>query len=651
MITFSNPLLLWLFPALLLPWIFRRRKEERIRHIPFPLLKFLQESKERELVNPHLQEFLLLLLRTLLIAVLLMALAGPKWVTESKKPGGWLSFLPFGSAFQANTVVLDSSYSMGYGEGNDAWWRKAQLHWNSVNASLRGFSTHRYRWDSSTVIPNNPTPLRSYSEQEIEELFLGIPTEEGTSIPDLCNALKKTNENQGSVILVTDGQRWPWEKLLEISLNPSDFPPLLVLLTGSGPVNNTWFQVESLSSPPWGISGWETLSGHIFSISGKTGGTGIISIFQGKTGKHLYSKTVTYPTVQNKAALLPFSFTAMLSKLIEETDVLKTGKDLEFTITLEPSDPLPIDNTQKFRVPMATKFTFGLACNPQLSNQALSVITTAINPLMNTKDTPPVESRIVQPPFDSVAGDVDLLLLVQDFAPWWSNRETMAAINYLKNGGSAVVFAGENKEANSPWNQFLNQLGWAWTVKDTTGEITKPVTITGSGILPSALSAWDATMWNTWIPKASPGAANNPDSHPLVSYAYEDSVSHLITEIKVGKGRCWLINSSLNEKSQTLLSPILPVFLWEAGKEVARAKQSAEIQLPKPKLESNLILLSDADKEALQKKYNIRFTNLDGMDKEIARLNNGFDLRTALLLLCLILALAESWLSNRLAAI
>jgi len=99
MFTLSNPLLLWAMPVLLLPWIFRRRQEERIQHLNFPLIQFLRESEEKDLINPQLQELLLLILRTALLAVLILALAGPEWVADGQPHRGWFSFRPFGGRF------------------------------------------------------------------------------------------------------------------------------------------------------------------------------------------------------------------------------------------------------------------------------------------------------------------------------------------------------------------------------------------------------------------------------------------------------------------------------------------------------------------------------------------------------------------------
>ncbi|MDX9752899.1 MAG: BatA domain-containing protein [bacterium] len=651
MLTFSNPLLFWLLPILALPWLFRRRKEERIRHLPFPLIQFLRESEEKELINPHLQELLLLLLRTLLLGVLLFALAGPKWVSAPLPGAGLFSVLPIGKAFQSNTIVLDTSYSLGYREGPESWWSKAREAWKAATSHTRGFATTYVQWDRTTVIPSGSSPLPSLSTQEIEEIFLGMPREEGTPVLDLCTALTRSFEGRSNAIVITDGQRWPWESLLESQIHPAELPGLIVVPVGTEPVRNTWFQVESLSTPPWGISGWETFAGHVQSIQDDPNASGLISIFHGQTGEHLYSKTITYPNLLGQAAMLPFSFTALYSKLVQNsTSATNTPTDfLEFRVKLEPSDPLPIDNEAVYRVPVLPHFTVGITGSADTASQAYRVLSTAINPLQGSVDSPPVDLRAVSPA-EGIPAGLDLLFTVPDFVPAWSGQDTVATIDYIKTGGNAVIITGGRPADSSPWGQLLAQIGWKETPSSVTEASLDTLSAGGTGLLGSALAAWDRSMWIPWLPSTHHGVITGQQAQPLVTYNTGESTCHLLTEISLGKGTGWLLNARLEEKSDILLSPLLPVLIWEIGKEAARLRQVTPLTLPRPRLESNLLLLTDQDKNKLQERYNIRFATVDTLRDEIAQLQAGTDLRMLLLFFCVLLALLESWLSNRMAS-
>src|SRR5690606_24578642 len=110
-------------------------------HLKFPLLQFLKESEQKERVNPLLQEWLLLAIRTLLLALLLLALAGPKWISPEGASNRLLSFLPIGQSFNANVIVLDESYSMGYNDGENNWWQTAAEVTLQLDQELQGLST------------------------------------------------------------------------------------------------------------------------------------------------------------------------------------------------------------------------------------------------------------------------------------------------------------------------------------------------------------------------------------------------------------------------------------------------------------------------------------------------------------------------------
>jgi len=418
---------------------------------------------------------------------------------------------------------------------------------------------------------------------------------------------------------------------------------------GEKPVRNTWFHVESLSSPPWGISGWETIAGSVLSIQGEQADSGSISIFHSETGEHLYSKPVSYPASGDDVAVLPFSFTALFTKLLMENSQIETGDDLIFTIKVEPSDALSFDNEMTIRVPVSTRFTYGLACKPLVDDQARSIMASAMNPLAGTEDSPPVQVVNIPPPITDFPPDIDLLFVVHDFAQWWSNQETMSTVNYIKNGGSAVVFVGDRGEDDSYWDRFLTELGWTWFNGDTV-ERTGPVSVADTDLFSHALSSWENSMWESWIPEQSHGVTSLPNARPLAVYPAGEEMASLITDVPLGKGRVWLINTALNEKSEVLLSPILPVLMWEAAKEVARSQRESAISISKPREESNLVLLSEEDKQVLQNIYNIRFATKDTVKQEIDRIHSGIDLRLFLLFLCVVLALVESWLSNRLAS-
>jgi hypothetical protein len=79
---------------------------KRLKKIPFSTLQFLKKSEAKRLGWLRFREIIILLLRCLFIAFLFLSLAKPKIKSAIFKPGRLASVF----------IIVDNSYSMGYGE-------------------------------------------------------------------------------------------------------------------------------------------------------------------------------------------------------------------------------------------------------------------------------------------------------------------------------------------------------------------------------------------------------------------------------------------------------------------------------------------------------------------------------------------------------
>jgi aerotolerance regulator-like protein len=651
MFTFANPLLLWMLPLLALPWIFRRRQEERIRHIDFPLVRFLRESEDKELINPQLQELLLLILRTILIAMLIFALAGPKWMRDGKNQSGFLSYLPFGRTLQHYLIVMDSSYSMGYGQDGNSWWRKAEQTWEKVNKELYGFSSQTIRWDQSLTTSNRTPQLSYLSAVERDALFSISPEEEGASVLQLFDAIDQSSTGMENIILITDGQRYPWSDLLDGVIEKESAPSMLVVTIGEGPITNTWCEISGISSPPWGIAGWETITGNAGAIMQEPLDNGTISILRTGSDDTLYSRSIAYPDIKQTPVKIPFQFTTRFSLLRESQQDIKQNPEINLVLRAEPLDQLPIDNQLEIQLPAISKFKVGIVSGNTENDSVSAILTSAINPLQGAQESPPVTIQNMILPDISYDAELDMVVLADNLA-----QEQLAPNNadqtmeYIKNGGSVVLFTGSGNETNGPWNLLLNSIGWQWLNQDNSDIKTESISISKSGRLAETFSTWDKTMWLDWMPNRH-GRIKADGAHPLITYKSGDETAYLVSQSTIGKGRVWVINTSLLPESNALLSPILPPILWEIGKEIARTKTNSQLKHYGARAESDLTLLTNEEQQQITEQYGIRFADSSTIDKEIDSFYGGVDLRLLLIFLCIAIALLESWLSNHLASL
>lgn len=646
MFAFANPWLLWLFPALALPWIFRRRRQEQIQHVDFPLLQFLKESEEKEFINPQLQEFLLLLLRTLLLALILLALAGPRW---SAPPGlsAAAAWLPFSSALHKHIVVIDSSYSMGYREGERDWWTRAGSAWERVGAGVSGMGAQTVRWDRRSVNPDQAHALLFLSNLQAVELLDSPPREPGASFSDLMDALTPRIDGDERLVIITDGQRRPWESLLGATPSSLRTPPTLVITVGEALVWNAWVELDFVSSVPWGLAEWETIGGRIGMLGEPPVDEGILSIMNDRTGERLYSSPIRYTAALEEPGFIPFSFTASYPEYRSTDEDRDDALDLTFTVTLEPDDSLAFDNHFQMNIPLASEFRVGVVSSDDVESMNWQVLHSILRLWAEESQSQALQLQVFLPYQSLIAADVDLLILPPSAASWWTIQHTNDLMEYLRNGGEAIVFTGGD-DITAGWSAMLQSLDWTWRGEPTVerGEIN----LIGSGPLVNALSLWDETFWDVWAPNRH-GRIDSTHSTPLAAYSVGEDSASLIDAAPVGVGRVWIVNAPMTVESGVLLSPLFPVMLWEFAKDAARRGEGIAPLSIEARQESDLTLLSEEDQLILTERHDIRFVQYDELNERTLAGDGALDLRLALLAACLMLALFESWLANRLASL
>ena len=101
---FATPLLLIGLVAAAIPFVLHLLSSVRAQEVYFPTLRFLKASLQKTARRRHIQHWLLLLLRSGLLALLAIAVAEP----ISQATGGWL-----GGQEHAAVIILDNSGSMG----------------------------------------------------------------------------------------------------------------------------------------------------------------------------------------------------------------------------------------------------------------------------------------------------------------------------------------------------------------------------------------------------------------------------------------------------------------------------------------------------------------------------------------------------------
>ena len=108
MLPFVNPIFLWALAAAAIPLMLHMFQRRRTVVTPFPTLRFLKAAQRRSSSRVRFENFILWLLRTLLVCVIALAFAVPV-LRSSTNDSSLLT-----RARRDVAIILDASYSMNY---------------------------------------------------------------------------------------------------------------------------------------------------------------------------------------------------------------------------------------------------------------------------------------------------------------------------------------------------------------------------------------------------------------------------------------------------------------------------------------------------------------------------------------------------------
>ncbi len=204
--SFLNPLFLYAAIAAVIPLVLHLMQRRRTVRIRFSTVRFLRLAQRRSSSRIRMENFLLWLLRTLLMLALALAFAIPVIRTQ-----GFGRLM--GSARRDVAVVLDVSYSMSYESGRRKVWETAR---DAAVALIEGLNDGDrvcvfLADENNTPLIEQPTGDRAM----VINLVKNLPVSHGTSRLQeaLMAALKSLDESQHrerEVHLITDGQALPW---------------------------------------------------------------------------------------------------------------------------------------------------------------------------------------------------------------------------------------------------------------------------------------------------------------------------------------------------------------------------------------------------------------------------------------------------------
>ena len=207
MISFLNGAFLWGLLALSIPLILHFIQSSRTEKMPFSTLRFLKVAQKRSSRRVKMENFLLMLLRFLLLALIALAFAMP--IVRTKKFGNLVS-----RTSRDVAIVIDGSYSMNYQLNQQVVWDESKELAASIIEGLEDNDRFCIYLAGSQVTPIFEE--MSFKKEEAVTKLKALPKPVSSS--KLCPATlaaldameKDARRGERELHIISDYQMIPW---------------------------------------------------------------------------------------------------------------------------------------------------------------------------------------------------------------------------------------------------------------------------------------------------------------------------------------------------------------------------------------------------------------------------------------------------------
>lgn len=198
--SFLNPLFLIGLAAIALPVIAHLISRKTGLRKRFPAVKFLVASQGDAAARSRVKDILLLLLRSLIIVLLVLVFAKP----------ALFSFAPAGSdSPRALAIVIDNSFSMGYGDNFDRALEKARELVDTLPDGSFGLAAPLVGADGARLGPSSDIDVMRESAAHIK--LSSSFTDNEKRLEEAYSALDSAPNASKEVVFITDLQKNGWE--------------------------------------------------------------------------------------------------------------------------------------------------------------------------------------------------------------------------------------------------------------------------------------------------------------------------------------------------------------------------------------------------------------------------------------------------------
>lgn len=443
---FATPLLLLGLLATVIPFVLHLLSSVKAQEVFFPTLRFLRRSMEKTARRRRIQQWLLLLVRAALLALLAFAVSEPM----SKAAGNWLS----GRRYAA-VVILDNSLSMAAMSGASGRFSQARDEAASLLSGENKPTLAALIDTNGGHVSNELTADLEPLREQVNKTVIGAGVAE--MLPHVQSAidmLEKTNEPQKAIYVFSDLQLLSFEQLVTAAdLSRAKDIHLLIIDTARTEVDNV------------GITGLEIAGQRV-----------VDSTLE-------FSATITNSSTRDKTVDVGLrvagqSLGAKISKSLSRAGEAGSSAVVKFRhrfanpgpvggeVYIEQGDQLSQDNVRRFslsiggRVKVLVVRGYSDPTDSPSMDPAMALLA-ALEPYAGAADAPPwpIKATVIEGDkfaSTSLAG-VDAVFFCE--MPAFTAEQAKALAEFVRDGRMACFFLGPNCNAKN-YNEmfFLDEM-------------------------------------------------------------------------------------------------------------------------------------------------------------------------------------------------
>ncbi len=548
-LTLSLP---WLVPILgvsvAIPVVLHLLSSVRAPEVPFPTLRFLRVSMEKTARRRRVQHWFLLLMRTLLIALLLLAITQPL----HKPKGEGIGF----AGPHAAAVIIDNSLSMAAAEGARRRFDAARSIAKDILRSADKPEELVLLFTNGQASQVEPAVRHDLSEalRQIDAAQPGLGRAALRSTVESAAELLATSGLPNKVVyILSDMQGESFEALADAKLTDEDDDvPLLVVdcgRQGSGNLAVTEVEVRGAGQV---VGAKVVIGARVINSSPEPRRAKVVLEVDGARQEHLTQNLLlTRRGTANSEQEVQFAFTFKRPGVHHGRVLIDAAADI-----------LPEDDAREFVLTVSDRIRALVIAGPGGSNDPTGPGYYALAALKVPSSISPIVTGLAEVTPERV-GDNDVVVCCD--VPRFDATLAEALRRFVVDGGTLIVFVGPNTDTDN-LNRTLGESDPPLLPAVLGEPVGDPVRRRDASKLvrvdeehPIFAGLYDAQAPYQTVLVYSYLAVAMRSSRPARTLAWLERDRPLLIEHTAGRGRGYLVTTSANTVWTNL--PTRPVFL------------------------------------------------------------------------------------------